>query len=128
MNLIDGSELPTSTFALIAVRSPADGVGQAVFPGGEAGNHRKCRLLKAVATPLAYSTAADVIAIERGSGEDVATVTAAAVVGTPTAATIAPAAGTKNQFAADEDICYNLTTDGNAANATMIVATFVTIP
>jgi len=128
MKEIDASELPNMTFTLVAFRSPADSVGQVIFPGGESGNHRKCKLLKAVATALAYSTAADVIAIERGSGEDVATVTSSATVGTPVAATIAPAAGTKNQFEVDEEICYNLTTDGNAANATMITATFVTVP
>lgn len=125
---IDPAELPAQTFTLVAFRSPADGTGQVIFPGGESGNHRKCKLLKAVAVPLAYSTAVDVVAIERGSGEDVATVTVASTVGTPAVATIAPAAGTKNQFDVDEEICYNLTTDGNAANATMIVATFVTIP
>jgi hypothetical protein len=128
ITMIDPGEFPeTGVFNLIAIRSPADATGQVIFPGGEAQNHPKCKLIKCVVIPLAYSTAIDVIAIERGSGEDVATVSAAAVVGTPATATIAPAAATKNSFEVNEDICYNLTTDGNAANATIIICTMKNI-
>lgn len=69
----------------------------------------------------------DVFAIERGSGEDVATATAAAVNMTPVAFTIAPAAGTKNVFEKNEDICVNLTTDGHANNAALVIMTFENI-
>jgi len=68
--------------------------------------------------------AQDVFSIERGSGEDVATATAAAVNMTAVVFTIAPAAGTKNVFERNEDICVNLTTDGHAANAALVIATF----
>ncbi len=71
--------------------------------------------------------AADIMAIERGSGEDVATATANATAFTPTVFTIAPAAGTKNSFEKNEDICTNLTTDGAATSSTLVLMTFENI-
>jgi len=70
--------------------------------------------------------AADVLAIELGSGVDIATATASATLGTPVAFTIAPASG-KNVFERNDDICVNLTTDGAATNACLVMMTFENI-
>lgn len=127
ISTIEESELPESMvpFTVYHCRSPADSVGQVVISA--AGHHPKCRLVRANYIAIVYSTAVDVLAIERGSGEDVATVSGAAVTGTPAAFTIAPAAATKNSFERNEDIAVNLTTDGNAANSGLALMTFENI-
>jgi hypothetical protein len=127
ISTIEESEIPEhfSIFTLVHFRKPADGTGTVILSA--AGHHPKCRLVKGQSVVLAYSTAADVAALERGSGEDVATVTTGAAIGISVDFTIAPAAGTKNVFEKNEDIVFNLTTDGNAANADIFAFTFESI-
>ncbi|HWQ95927.1 MAG TPA: hypothetical protein VN368_01005 [Candidatus Methylomirabilis sp.] len=127
ISTVEENQIPESysLFTLVHFRKPADGTGAVTLAA--AGRHPKCRLVKGQSVVLAYSTAADVAALERGSGEDVATVTCGAAIGVSADFTIAPAAGTKNVFERDEDIVFNLTTDGNAANADIFAFTFESI-
>ncbi len=127
LNQIEENEIPEhfSLFTLVHFRKPADGVGTVTLSA--AGHHPKCRLVKGQSVVLAYSTAADVAVLERGTGEDVASVTCGAAIGVSVDFTIAPAAGTENVFEKNEDIVFNLTTDGNAANADIFAFTFESI-
>lgn len=127
ISTIEESEIPESfsIFTLVHFRKPADAVGRVLLSA--AGHHPKCRLVKGQSVVLAYNASADVAAIERGSGEDVATVTCGAAIGVSVDYTIAPAAGTKNTFERNEDIYFNLTTDGDAANADIHAFTFESI-
>ena len=116
ISTIEESEIPEhySVFTLVHNRKPADAVGQVILAA--AGHHPKCRIARASANVLAYSTAADVIAIEDGDGNDAATVTAGAAIGVSVDFTLI--AG--QVFERNEAIAVNLTTDGNAANATVV--------
>lgn len=105
------------------IAAQATGQNTMIAPG----HHPKCRLVKASYAMLAYATGASVMAIERGSGEDVATLTTPTALGVSAAATIAPAAGTTNVFEVNESICVNLTTQGSTTNAGILLATFETI-
>jgi hypothetical protein len=122
INTIEESELPEyqTVFTLVHFRGTDGSVGQTVLSA--AGHHPKVRMTKAVAVPIAYSTATDVFAIEETTGADHATVSSGTTVNIPTAFTI-----TDDVFERNEGICVNLTTDGNAANATLIFATFESI-
>lgn len=116
ISTIEESEIPEyfSVFTLIHHRKPADSVGQVVLAAP--GHHPKCRIARASYNVLAYSTAADVIAIEDGDGTDAATVTGGAAIGVSVDFTLV--AG--QVFERNEAICVNLTTDGNAANAGIV--------
>lgn len=121
---LEESELPEhySVFTLVHARDPADSTGQVVLSAP--GHHPKCRLADLKVVVTAYSTAVDVGAIEDGDGNDAATFTCAAVVGSKqTAKTIIQG----QVFERNEAICVNLTTDGNAANAFLLFATFESI-
>ena len=123
---IEQNELPESysVFTLYHARDPAHAIGQVVISAS--GHHPKCRLVRAVVISL-IQVASDVIVIERQSGEDVASATASTTEMTPVVFTIAPAAGTKNVFERNEDICINLTTDGDATNSALVLMTFESI-
>lgn len=112
-------------FTIVRTRVPAEGTGQFVLLA--AGRHPKCRLVSAQVVATIYSTAADVIAIEHDDGVNVATATASATIGTPVAMTIAPADSRGAVFARDEAVMMVASTQGNAANATTVQATFETV-
>ena len=127
VTLIAENEIPENygVFTLTHHRVPNEGTSQFVM--AEAGDHPKCRLVKAWVLPTIYNTAADVLAIEHEDGGDVATATASTTIGTPTAMTIAPAAGYTAVFERNEPIIVLASTQGNAANATSIYAQFETV-
>jgi len=127
ISTIEESEIEESfsIFTLYHVQTAGNATGQTVISA--AGHHPKCRLVRAHYTTLAYATGASVWAIERGSGEDIATATGNATVGNSAAFTIAPAAGTKNSIERNEDIAVNLTTQGSTTNAGIILMTFENI-
>lgn len=127
ISLIEETEIPESfsLFTLVHFRKPADATGAVTLAA--AGGHPKCRLVKGQSVVLAYSTAADIAALERQSGEDVATVTCGTAIGVSVDYTIAPAAATRNEFLRNEDIVFRLTTDGDAANADIHAFTFANI-
>ncbi len=116
ISLIEETEIPEyfSVFTLVYCRKPADGTGQVILAAP--GHHPKCRIARATVVVLAYSTTQDVIAIEDGDGNDAATVTAGTAIGVAVDFTLI--AG--QVFERNEAIAYNLTTDGNAANADII--------
>ncbi len=116
ISTIEESEIPEhfSIFTLVYCRKPADAVGAVTLAAP--GHHPKCRIARAQVVVLAYSTAADVIAIEDGDGNDAATVTAGTAIGVSTDFTLIPG----QVFERNEAIRYNLTTDGDAANADII--------
>ncbi len=113
---IEESEIPehNSVFMLVHARKPADGVGavQIAAPG----HHPKCRISRVIAVPLVYLTAVDVFAIEDGDGNDAATISSGAGLGISTEGTLV--AG--QVFERNEAIKVNLTTDGDATNATLV--------
>lgn len=124
LSQVEEAEIPDhySIFTLVHLRDPADAVGQVVL--AHPGHHPKCRLVDVKAAVLAYSTAVDIFAIEDGDGNDAATVTCAATVGSKqTAKTLIEG----QVFERNEAICLNLTTDGNAANAFIATMTFESI-
>jgi hypothetical protein len=123
ISVIDASQLPeyTSLYTLVHFRGTDGVVGPTTMVA--AGHHPKFRMTKAYAVPIAYSTATDVFAIEETTtGTDHATVSAGTTVNIATNFTI-----TDDVFERNEGIAVNLTTDGNAANATLIVAQFESI-
>jgi hypothetical protein len=122
LNSIEPAEIPEYfvTGCLTYFRSTADAVGQTVLLA--AGKHPKLRITRADVFVIAYSTAADVFAIEEQGGTDHGTVTAGAVAGLKTAFSI-----TDDIFEANEAVCINLTTDGNALNAAIISIYFESI-
>ncbi len=122
---VEDNEMQTQTFVLSRCRVPAEGTGQFELAG--AGKHPKCKLVSGQVVTLIYSTAADVLAIEHEDGGDVATATASATVGTPVALSIAPAAGYSAIFERNEPILMKASTQGNAANATKVMAVFETM-
>ncbi|MFZ3385318.1 MAG: hypothetical protein WA144_15465 [Candidatus Methanoperedens sp.] len=120
---IDPSEIPEyqSLYTMVYFRGTdqAVGVTEMVAPG----HHPKYRMKFAWALPQAYSTATDVLSIEEvTTGTDHATVSAGTTVNIKTAFTI-----TDDVFERNEGIAVNLTTDGNAANATWVIAQFESI-
>lgn len=127
ISTIEENEIPESfsVFTIYHAHIAGTATGQVVISA--AGHHPKCRLVRAHYVAVAYATGASVFSIERGSGEDVATLTGPAALGVSAAATIAPAAGTKNSFERNEDIAVNLTTQGSATNAGLLVMTFENI-
>lgn len=127
INTIEENEMPENfgVFTLTHHRVPDEGTDQFEMAG--AGDHPKCRLVKAWVLPTIYNTAVDVLAIEHQDGGDVATASASATIGTPTEMTIAPAAGYTDVFERGEPIIVLASTQGNAANATSIYAQFETV-
>jgi hypothetical protein len=124
ISTIEESEIPEhySVFTLVHARDPADATGQTVLSAP--GHHPKCRIADLKVVVTAYSTAVDVGAIEDGDGNDAATFTCAAVVGSKqTAKTIISG----QVFERNEAIVHNLTTDGNAANAYLCFVTLESI-
>jgi len=122
---IEDNEMKRSTFILSRTRVPAEGTGQ--FELSAAGAHPKCRLVSAYALATIYSTAPDQLVIEKQDGDNVATATASATIGTPVYFTIAPAAGNLDIFERDEPIIMKAAVEGNAANATTVSARFETV-
>ena len=114
-SMVEESEIPEgmSVFTLTHNRKPADSTGQVVLC--KPGHHPKCRLQSFKSMCLAYSTAVDVAAVEDGDGTDAATISAGAAIGISTEGTLVQG----QVFERNEAICINLTTDGNAANATI---------
>jgi len=123
--MIDDSKFKPYTFVLSRCKLPAEGTGQKTL--AEAGRHPKCKLVSGQVITLLYSTSADIFAIEHEDGGNVATATQSGTVGTPTALSIAPAAGYSAVFERNEPIIEIASTEGNAANATMIVCVFETV-
>jgi len=123
LSKVDQNELPEYLvpFSVVYMATVAGATGQVVLVAP--GHHPKCRLVKAVITSEAYSTAADVYAIEDGDGNDAATGTQSATVNTPVTMTLVPG----QYFDRNEAICINRTTVGNAANACFILAQFESI-
>lgn len=122
LNTIEESEVPEYFMVgtVAYARKPADSVGQVILV--RAGHHPKVRITKCYYDVLAYATAADVIALEEEGGTDHATLTGGAAIGVNVDATI-----TDDIFEKNEAICYNLTTDGNAANAGIFFVQFESI-
>ena len=116
ISTIEESEIPehNSIFTVVHARKPADAVGvtQLLAPG----HHPKCRLVSVKAMPLVYANAVDVFAVEDGDGNDAATISAGAGIGISTTGTLI--AG--QVFERNESVNVNLTTDGDATNATLV--------
>lgn len=122
---IEENEIPEGfgRFSITHVRGVGGEEGQQIV--AEAGQHPKCRLLKAWQVPLIWDTAGDTSVIEHEDGGDIGTVQGAADLA-PVEITIAPAAGYTSVFEKNEPIIVNMT-EGNAANSTLVVMDFLAV-
>ncbi len=125
ISLIEESEIPENYVvgSMTVIRSTADGVGtKTIFASG---HHPKLRLVSVRYFATAYSTTADAMAIEDAAGTDYATLaqgSAPTAAGTDAAFTISDPVVERNEV-----VNYNLVTDGNAANAGLIIVQFESI-
>lgn len=123
ISTIEESEIPEmfGVFTVVHARKPADAVGAVQLVA--AGHHPKCRIKTVVAMPLVYANAVDIFAVEDGEGNDAATISAGAGIGISTTATVISG----QVFERNESINVNLTTDGDATNATLVFVQLETI-
>lgn len=122
-SIVDENQIPEhfGVFTLTHNRKPADATGNTVL--AHAGHHPKCRLVSVKAMPLVYDTAVDVFAIQDGDAVVAATISSGDAIGISTEGTLVEG----QVFERNEAIICDLTTDGNAANATIVTALFETI-
>lgn len=110
----DNLEEYQSVWTDLHFRKPADAAGQVVIRA--AGHHPRCRITKVTYDVLAYANVADQFVIEELNGTDHTTAVACGTaIGVATDMTI-----TDDIFERNEAICFNLTVDGDPANAGII--------
>lgn len=122
-SVVEEADVPEhyGVFSLTHNRKPADAVGNTVL--AHAGHHPKCRLVSVKAMPIVYDSAVDVFAVQDGDAVVAATISSGAAIGVSTEGTLVEG----QVFNRNEAIVCDLTTDGNALNATIVTALFETI-
>jgi len=119
---VDQNELPEYLVPFTLVFYGTIAGATAVTVLAAAGHHPKCRLVRGQIYSVAYSTAADTIAIEDGGGTDAATATQSTTANTATALTLVQ----DQYFDRNEAICISRTV-GNAGNAILVEVQFESI-